>query len=75
MLQFCDISLRALDSGICTYKGQWEHIQSNTRWLPQTYALFVILSLSTILFLIYLEILTFSSAIIVETLVLLLLIL
>ncbi|KAF3433654.1 hypothetical protein FNV43_RR24757 [Rhamnella rubrinervis] len=39
--KFCDISLRAPNLGICTYKGQWEHIQSNTRWLPQTYALFI----------------------------------
>ncbi|KAG5552641.1 hypothetical protein RHGRI_010661 [Rhododendron griersonianum] len=35
-----DISLRALEQGICLYTGQWEPIDSNMRWLPKTNALF-----------------------------------
>ncbi|KAL6980589.1 Protein heso1 [Sarracenia purpurea var. burkii] len=39
--KFSDIRSRALEEGICPYTGQWEHIDSNMRWLPKTYALFV----------------------------------
>ncbi|XP_048326001.1 protein HESO1 [Ziziphus jujuba] len=39
--KFSDISLKASNLGICTYRGQWEYIESNTRWLPKTYAIFV----------------------------------
>lgn len=47
ILQFSDISSRAVEEGICLYTGQWERIDSNMRWLPKTYALFVLsLSLS-----------------------------
>lgn len=47
ILQFSDISSRAVEEGICLYTGQWEPIDSNMRWLPKTYALFVLsLSLS-----------------------------
>ncbi|XP_058207139.1 protein HESO1 [Rhododendron vialii] len=41
LAKFSDISLRALEQGICLYTGQWEPIDSNMRWLPQTYALYV----------------------------------
>ncbi|KAG5557829.1 hypothetical protein RHGRI_007913 [Rhododendron griersonianum] len=41
LAKFSDISLRALEQGICLYTGQWEPIDSNMRWLPKTYALFV----------------------------------
>ncbi|PON37353.1 polymerase, nucleotidyl transferase domain containing protein [Parasponia andersonii] len=41
LAKFSDISRRASESGISTYTGQWEYISSNTRWLPQTYALFI----------------------------------
>jgi hypothetical protein len=43
-LQFYDISSKATELGICPFTGKWEEIRSNTRWLPRTYALFVILS-------------------------------
>lgn len=48
VLQFSDIRLKAAELGICTFTGQWEDIKSNTRWLPKTYALFVILFFPTI---------------------------
>ncbi|KAI8031661.1 Protein HESO1 [Camellia lanceoleosa] len=38
---FADISSRASEKGICPYTGQWEQIDTNMRWLPKTYALFV----------------------------------
>lgn len=41
-MQFSDISSKASELGICTYTGQWLEIESNTRWLPKTYAIFVI---------------------------------
>ncbi|XAR66245.1 Polynucleotide adenylyltransferase [Bertholletia excelsa] len=39
--KFSDLSSRASEEGICPYTGQWEHIDSNMRWMPRTYALFV----------------------------------
>ncbi|CAL5363683.1 unnamed protein product [Camellia sinensis] len=39
--KFADISSRASEKGICPYTGQWEQIDTNMRWLPKTYALFV----------------------------------
>lgn len=44
ILQFSDIYWKALNMGICTHRGQWEYIESNMRWLPHTYAIFVITS-------------------------------
>ncbi|XP_030488952.2 protein HESO1 [Cannabis sativa] len=41
LAKFSDISSRASELGISPYTGKWEHIASNTRWLPQTYALFI----------------------------------
>ncbi|KAH7855042.1 hypothetical protein Vadar_020590 [Vaccinium darrowii] len=41
LAKFSDISSRAVEEGICLYTGQWERIDSNMRWLPKTYALFV----------------------------------
>ncbi|XP_059628091.1 protein HESO1 [Cornus florida] len=34
-------SMRASEHGICTYTGQWEDIDSNMRWMPKTFALFI----------------------------------
>lgn len=39
--KFADIRSRALEKRICPYTGQWEQIDTNMRWLPKTYALFV----------------------------------
>lgn len=39
--KFSNINLRASELGICPFTGQWEHISSNTRWLPRTYAIFI----------------------------------
>lgn len=39
--KFCDIHLKAEDLGICVFNGQWEDINSNTRWLPKNKALFI----------------------------------
>ncbi|XP_060175454.1 protein HESO1 isoform X2 [Lycium barbarum] len=39
--KFCDISSRASVQGICPFTGQWEDIESNMRWLPKTYTIFV----------------------------------
>ncbi|KAF5453589.1 hypothetical protein F2P56_028486 [Juglans regia] len=39
--KFSDISLKASELGICPYTGQWEHIESNMRWLPKTYAILI----------------------------------
>ncbi|KAK1415541.1 hypothetical protein QVD17_31324 [Tagetes erecta] len=39
--KFCDISLRALTQGISTHNGQWDDIDTNMRWQPKTYALFI----------------------------------
>ncbi|KAJ6892108.1 hypothetical protein NC651_025333 [Populus alba x Populus x berolinensis] len=44
LTKFHDISSKATELGICPFTGKWEEIRSNTRWLPRTYALFVILS-------------------------------
>ncbi|XP_062092627.1 protein HESO1 isoform X2 [Humulus lupulus] len=41
LAKFSNISSWASELGISPYTGQWEHIASNTRWLPQTCALFV----------------------------------
>ena len=41
-LQFSDISAKAATQGISPYTGQWEDIDTNMRWLPKTYAVFVI---------------------------------
>jgi len=41
--QFAQIDEWASEIGICTYSGQWEQIKNNMRWLPKTYAIFVIL--------------------------------
>lgn len=40
-LQFSDISAKAATQGISPYTGQWEDINTNMRWLPKTYALFI----------------------------------
>lgn len=39
--KFCDIRLKAGELGICVFNGQWEDINSNTRWLPKNKALFI----------------------------------
>ncbi|KAM7499300.1 hypothetical protein LguiA_023714 [Lonicera macranthoides] len=39
--KFRDLSLRASEQGISLYSGRWEDIESNSSWLPKTYALFV----------------------------------
>ncbi|CAK9323789.1 unnamed protein product [Citrullus colocynthis] len=41
LAKFSDISLKASELGICPYTGQWLEIESNMRWLPKTYAIFV----------------------------------
>ncbi|CAL5398342.1 unnamed protein product [Camellia sinensis] len=41
LIGFADISSRASEKGICPYTGQWEQIDTNMRWLPKTYALFL----------------------------------
>ncbi|CAM8966684.1 unnamed protein product [Rhodiola kirilowii] len=41
LAKFADISSMALNQGISVYRGQWEDIDTNMRWLPKTYALFV----------------------------------
>ncbi|KAI4307587.1 hypothetical protein L6164_030760 [Bauhinia variegata] len=41
LAKFSDINSMASEMGICPYNGKWEQIQSNTRWLPKTYAIFV----------------------------------
>lgn len=42
-LQFAQMDEWASELGICPYTGQWEQIKNNMRWLPKTYAIFVIL--------------------------------
>lgn len=39
--KFTDISTRAAEQGISTYSGRWEDINTTTRWLPRTYAIFI----------------------------------
>ncbi|KAJ4719966.1 protein HESO1 [Melia azedarach] len=39
--KFSGISLKASELGICPFTGQWEHIGSNTRWLPNTHPIFI----------------------------------
>ncbi|KAL3521132.1 hypothetical protein ACH5RR_019281 [Cinchona calisaya] len=39
--KFSDISAKAATQGISPYTGQWEDIDTNMRWLPKTYALFI----------------------------------
>ncbi|MCD9644436.1 hypothetical protein HAX54_032650 [Datura stramonium] len=39
--KFCDISSKASAQGISPFTGQWEDIESNMRWLPKTYTIFV----------------------------------
>ncbi|KAI9078339.1 hypothetical protein K1719_039715 [Acacia pycnantha] len=39
--KFSDIDSKAESEGICTYNGQWELINNNTRWQPKTYAIFI----------------------------------
>ncbi|XP_052170508.1 protein HESO1 isoform X2 [Diospyros lotus] len=41
LAKFSDISSRAPEQGISPCSGQWENIETNTRWQPKTYALFV----------------------------------
>ncbi|KAJ9684343.1 hypothetical protein PVL29_016695 [Vitis rotundifolia] len=41
LAKFADISSRASEQGICPYTGQWVDIDSNMRWMPRTYELFV----------------------------------
>ncbi|KNA20550.1 hypothetical protein SOVF_050950 [Spinacia oleracea] len=41
LAKFSDISTRATVQGISTYSGQWEDINTTTRWLPKTYAIFI----------------------------------
>ncbi|KAK8662461.1 hypothetical protein V6N13_092034 [Hibiscus sabdariffa] len=48
--KFSDINSRAAELGICPFTGQWENIANNTRWLPRTCAIFVISSLSLVIF-------------------------
>nr|XP_027104376.1 protein HESO1-like isoform X1 [Coffea arabica]XP_027104377.1 protein HESO1-like isoform X1 [Coffea arabica]XP_027104378.1 protein HESO1-like isoform X1 [Coffea arabica] len=39
--KFSDISAKAATQGISPYTGQWEDIDTNMRWLPKTYAVFI----------------------------------
>ncbi|KAK4351404.1 hypothetical protein RND71_030717 [Anisodus tanguticus] len=39
--KFCDISSKASAQAISPFTGQWEDIESNMRWLPKTYTIFV----------------------------------
>ncbi|XP_054798938.1 protein HESO1 isoform X3 [Prosopis cineraria] len=39
--KFSDINSKAELEGICTYNGQWELINNNTRWQPKTFAIFI----------------------------------
>ncbi|KAL2333285.1 hypothetical protein Fmac_014498 [Flemingia macrophylla] len=39
--KFAQMDSWASELGICPHTGQWEQIKNNTRWLPQTYAIFV----------------------------------
>ncbi|KAK9186553.1 hypothetical protein WN944_017941 [Citrus x changshan-huyou] len=39
--KFSGLSLKASELGICPFTGQWEHIRSNTRWLPNNHPLFI----------------------------------
>ncbi|KAI5670609.1 hypothetical protein M9H77_10973 [Catharanthus roseus] len=39
--KFSDINYKASTQGISLYTGQWEDINTNMRWLPKTYALFI----------------------------------
>lgn len=41
IVKFCDISSKASAQAISPLTGQWEDIQSNMRWLPKTYTIFV----------------------------------
>ncbi|MED6191950.1 Protein heso1, variant 2 [Stylosanthes scabra] len=41
--KFAQMDSWASKMGISPYTGQWEQIKDNTRWLPKTYAIFVIL--------------------------------
>lgn len=41
LAKFVDITSRASEQGICPYTGQWVDIDSNMRWMPRTYELFV----------------------------------
>ncbi|XP_034704636.1 protein HESO1 isoform X2 [Vitis riparia] len=41
LAKFADISSRASEQGICPYTGQWVDIDSNMRWMPRTYELFL----------------------------------
>ncbi|OIW14187.1 hypothetical protein TanjilG_21327 [Lupinus angustifolius] len=41
--KFAQMSSWASELGISPYNGQWEQIKNNMRWLPKTYAVFVIL--------------------------------
>ncbi|RVW49273.1 Protein HESO1 [Vitis vinifera] len=41
LAKFADITSRASEQGICPYTGQWVDIDSNMRWMPRTYELFV----------------------------------
>ncbi|XP_021757267.1 protein HESO1-like [Chenopodium quinoa] len=41
LAKFSDISTRATELGISTYTGHWEDINTTTRWLPKTFAIFI----------------------------------
>ncbi|CAA2934545.1 protein HESO1-like isoform X1 [Olea europaea var. sylvestris] len=41
LAKFFETCSRASVQGVSPYAGQWEDINSNMRWLPRTYALFV----------------------------------
>ncbi|KAK4367295.1 hypothetical protein RND71_015175 [Anisodus tanguticus] len=41
MAKFCDISSKASAQAISPFTGRWEDIESNMRWLPKTYTIFV----------------------------------
>ncbi|KAG6600034.1 Protein HESO1, partial [Cucurbita argyrosperma subsp. sororia] len=41
LAKFSDLSSKASELGICPYTGQWLEIESNMRWLPKTYTIFI----------------------------------
>ncbi|CAN4101548.1 unnamed protein product [Withania somnifera] len=41
IVKFCDISSKASALAISPFTGQWEDIESNLRWLPKTYTIFI----------------------------------
>ncbi|CAN0837618.1 Protein HESO1 [Linum grandiflorum] len=39
--KFSSMHEKAQDFGICTFTGEWQQIDGNTRWSPRTFALYV----------------------------------